>query len=272
MRKIHFLFFSPKHQVFAALPACCFIFCSILFFGEIASAQTLNIKKYNCRLSKDDTETINRIARYEATFYDAVFDTNKNDSLNININVFGRKADFGKTPDGAGALHVYSDGYYLAKTGDVFVLKTDHVNSALLHEISHAFLHQNIKLPSKWFDEGLATYFGSLIVQDNKIFYTPVSGRIERIRELNDKKLLHLEDFLKSNSRNWGDDKNLISDQYTIAYSIIYFLVKTNLNLVKQMAVGLKSGQTATAIITEIFGSEEFFESRYVNFYKQENQ
>lgn len=272
MPVIRLLTFSPKHPVFTALSALCCTLCLLLFLSKITAAQNLNITKYNCRLSKDDTETINRITHYEATFYDAVFDTNKNDSLNININVFGRKADFEKTPDGAGALHVSSDGYYLAKTGDVFVLKTDHVNSALLHEVSHAFLHLNIKIPPKWFDEGLATYFGSLVVQDNKIFYTPVYGRIERIRELNDKKLLHLEDFLKNNSRNWGDDKNLISDQYTIAYSIIYFLVKTNLNLVKQMAVGLKSGQAATTIIAEIFGDEQFFESRYVNFYKQQNQ
>lgn len=241
-----------------------------LFFSQLASAQILNIQKYKCHLDKEDTETINKIARYEAAFYDAVFDTNKNDSLTININVFGRKADFEKTPDGAGAVHVSSDGYFLESTGDVFVLKTDHVNAALLHEISHAFLHRNINRPPKWFDEGLATYFGSLIVQNNQIFYTPVTGRIQRIAELNKSGLLNLESFVTNNKKNWGDDKNLLSDQYTIAYSIIYFLIKTNLNLVKHVAVGLKNGQTASAIFNEIFGSMDFFKSRYINFYKQQ--
>ncbi len=266
-------YFLPmlKVNVCASLFACCFIILLILFFAENASAQTLNIQKHNCHLSKGDTETINRIAHYEAAFYDAVFDTPKNDSLNININIFGRKEDFKNTPDGTGALHAFSDGYYYEKTGDVFVLKTDHVNDALLHEISHAFLHNNMRKSPKWFDEGLATYFGSLIVEDNKIFYTPVYGRIERIKELIKKRELYLQEFLQNNSRNWGDDQNLISDEYTIAYSVIYFLVKTNLNLVKQMANGLKSGQTTATILTEIFGSPALFESRYTSFYKQQN-
>ena len=194
----------------------------------------------------------------------------KNDSLTINVNVFGRKADFKNTPDGVNSLYFSSDGYYLEKTGDVFVLKTDHVNSALLHEISHAFLHYNIPHPAKWFDEGLATYFGSLIVENNKIYYTPIVERIERIKEMNERRTLHLTDFLQNKSRNWGDDKNMITDQYTIAYSIVYFLVKINLNLVKQLAVELKNGRSATDALTGIFGSMEFFESRYNKFYQQQ--
>ncbi|MVN23439.1 hypothetical protein [Mucilaginibacter arboris] len=262
---------SLKPACYAVFTAAFFVFWLSIFSSTAASAQILNIQKFNCRLSKDDTETFTKIARYEAAFYDAVFETSVNDSLTININVFGRKDDFKKTPDGENAMHVSSDGYYLEKTGDVFVLKTDHANSTLLHEISHAFLHHNIKRPPKWFDEGLATYFGSLIVQDDKIFYTPVTGRIERIRELNEQGLLHLSDFLKNNTRNWGDDKKTITDQYTIAYSVIYFLVKTNLNLIKHLAVELKNGQATTASLAEMFGSMEFFENRYNNFYKQQH-
>jgi len=255
----------------AAFPFCFFICCLTLVCTQQTSAQILNIQKYNCRLSKEDLETLDKIAHYEAAFYNAVFENSENDSLKINITILGRKNDFKKTPDGLNALSVSSDGYYSEKTGEIFLLKTDHVNSALLHELSHAFLHHNIKNMPKWFDEGLATYFGSLIVQDNQIFYTPIVGRIERIQELNEKKLLNLADFVQNAGRNWGNDKKQITDQYTIAYSIIYFLVKTNLNLIKHLAVRLKSGQTATAALTEIFGSMPFFESRYTDFYKQQN-
>lgn len=248
----------------------CFVFLLLLFFSQVTAAQILHIKKYHCSLSKEDTETINKVVRYEAAFYNAVFDTSKNDSLSININLFGRESEFKQTPDGLNVLHVSSDGYYMEDSGDVFLLKTDHVDIALLHEVSHAFLHQNFKHPPQWFDEGLATYFGSLIVQDKQIFYTPVSGRIERIRELNDQKLLNLGNFLNSD-RIWAGNKNQVSDQYTIAYGIIYFLVKTNLNLIKQLAVELKEGRPVTTVFAEMFGSFELFQSRYISFYKQQN-
>lgn len=260
-----------KTITYTHIPCCVFVYCFFLVCTQNTSAQILNIQKYNCRLSQEDTETINKIAHYEAAFYDAVFETNEDDSLKININIFGRKDDFKKTPDGMNALALSSDGFYSAQTGDIFLLKTDHLSAALLHEISHAFLHHHLKQTPKWFDEGLATYFGSLIVQNNQIFYTPVIGRIERIKELQEKELLNLPVFLQNSSRNWGNDKKQITDEYTIAYSIIYFLVKTNLNLVKHLAVRIKSGQTTTAALTEIFGSMDFFESRYTNFYKQQN-
>lgn len=259
-----------KHN-FCVLLSGSFTFILILFLSRISTAQTLNIKKQNCHLSKEDTATIDKIARYEAAFYNAVFETAKNDSLNINIYVFGRKADFKETPDGENALHVSGDGYYWEKTGAVYLLKTDHVNEALLHEISHVFLHYNFNQPPKWFDEGLATYFGSLIVEDKQIFYTPVVGRIERIKELVSNRSLNLEDFLNNNNRNWGDDINRITDKYTVAYSIIYFLVKTNLNLVKQLADGLKAGKPSSTVLAECFGSMGDFESRFSGFYKQQN-
>ena len=261
-------FFST--QKFIACAACLTLLL-ILFCSLFTSAQILNIKKYHCRLSKEDTELISTIARYEADFYNAVFQTSKNDSLAINIHIFGRKADFKQTPDGAGVLHVSADGYYMENTGDIFMLKTDHVNSALLHELSHAFLHRNTSNPPKWFDEGLATYFSSLIVQDKQIFYTPVTGRIERILEMSSNHLLNLTNFLNNNNSNWGNDQKQISDQYTIAYSIIYFLVKTNLNLVKHLADELKAGRASAAVLAEMFGGFVFFESRYNSFYKEQN-
>lgn len=245
--------------------------CFLLINAETASAQTFKIIKVHCQLSREDTATIYKIARYEAAFYNAVFETTKNDSVTINIHVFGRKADFKQTPDGENSLHVFADGYYLDKTGEIFVLKTEHVNSALLHEISHAFLHLNLKNPPKWFDEGLATYFGSLIVENNQIFYTPVVGRIERIKEMIARKEFDLNDFLQYNNQNWSFNHQAITDKYTIAYSIIYFMVKTNLNLIKQMADGLKNGQTANEVFAEIFGSSEGFTNRYNNFYQQQN-
>lgn len=253
--------------------AYCKFVVTLIFLSSAqkSSAQTLSIQKIHCSLNKDDAATIEKIAHYEADFYNAVFDTEKNDSLKINVHVFGRKEEFRQTPNGDNALHIFSDGYYLAKTGDVFVLKTDHVNSALLHEISHAILHQNMGNPPQWFDEGLATYFGSLVVEKNQIFYTPVIGRIERIREMNQKGILNLANYLNTSDKRWTGDETKVSDQYTIAYSIIYFLVKTNLNLAKHLAEELKSGQSAMTVLSQDFGGFEFFQSKYISFYKNEN-
>ncbi|RYE36656.1 MAG: DUF1570 domain-containing protein [Sphingobacteriaceae bacterium] len=242
----------------------------LVFVTENVSAQNFNIEKIHCRLSKEDAASIEKIARYEAAFYNAVFDTQKNDSLKINVHVFGRKQDFKLTPDGENVLHVASDGYYMENTGDVFVLKTEHVNAALLHELSHAFLHHNLRNSPQWFDEGMATYFGSLVVEKDQIFYTPVTGRIERIREMNEKGELHLADFL-NNKKRWFGTINTVTDQYTIAYSLIYFLVKTNLNLVKHLADELKNGQPAIVTLSNDFGGFEFFQSKYISFYKQQN-
>lgn len=248
------------------------VFVSTILFLTVksSSAQNLTIEKIHCRLNKADAASIEKIARYEASFYNAVFDTQKNDSLKINIHVFGRKEDFKQTPDGENVLHVASDGYYMENTGNVFVLKTEHVNGALLHELSHAFLHNNMRNSPQWFDEGLATYFGTLVVEKDKIFYTPVTGRIARIREMNEKGDLHLADFLNNHSRWFGDQKT-VTDQYTIAYSIIYFLVKINLNLVKHLADELKNGQAAITTLSSDFGGFDFFQSKYISFYKQQN-
>ena len=260
--------FHPKKLIrLLWLSGLCFLLANV----ETASAQTFKIIKIHCQLSREDTAAIYKIARYEASFYNAVFDTQKNDSVAINIHVFGRKADFKQTPDGENSLHFFADGYYLEKTGEIFVLKTEHVNSALLHEISHAFLHLNLKNPPKWFDEGLAVYFGSLIVDNNQIFYTPVVGRIERVKEMIAGKQFVPDDFLRYNNQNWGLNHQSITDKYTIAYSIIYFMVKTNLNFIKHMADGLKNGQTANQVFTEIFGSAQGFNNRYTNFYQQQN-
>ena len=247
-------------------------FCLSAFFfcGEKSSAQILKIEKIRCSLSKDDTASIKKIARYEVAFYNAVFETQKNDSLTINVRVYGRKKDFLQTPDGTNAINAGADGYFLAGTHDVYVLKTEHVNSALLHELSHAILHQNITDPPQWFDEGLATYLGSLIVDKNEIFYTPVTGRIERIKEMAEKGTLHLAAFL-NNKIKWAGDKTTYSDQYTIAYSIIYFLVKTNLNLIKNITDGLKIGQAPITTLSRDFNSFQFFQSRYISFYKNQN-
>ncbi|MGI4729651.1 MAG: DUF1570 domain-containing protein [Janthinobacterium lividum] len=248
-----------------------FLSCvALLFTIEKSAAQNLKIEEIHCKLSKEDAASIAKITHYEAAFYNAVFDTQKNDSLKTNIHIFGRKEDFKQTPDGENVLHVSADGYFMEKTGDVFLLKTDHVNSALLHEISHAFLHHNLGNPPQWFDEGLATYFGSLVVEKNQIFYTPETVRIARIREMNQQGNLNLATFL-NNEKRWIGEKNWITDQYTIAYSIVYFLMKTNLNLVKNLADELKNGQSAMTILSQDFGGFDFFQSKYISFYKQQD-
>ncbi|RYY30444.1 MAG: DUF1570 domain-containing protein [Sphingobacteriaceae bacterium] len=243
----------------------------LLFTNSTLTAQNLRIEKIHCSLSKANLASIQKIARYEATFYNAVFDTEKNDSLAIRVRIFGRQEDFKQTPDGENVLHLSSDGYLLANTNQIFVLKSEHVNSVLLHEISHAFLHNNMRNPPQWFDEGLATYFGSLTVEKDKLFYTPITGRIQRIREMNQNGTLKLADFLNKNERRWTGTDSQISDQYTIAYSLIYFLIKTNLNLVKHLADELNNGQSAFTILSQDFGGFEFFQSKYIKFYQQQS-
>ncbi len=257
--------FCLMSKVFFIL--CCFI---IFFCGEKSSAQILKIEKIHCSLNKDDAASVQKIAQYEIEFYNAVFDTQKNDSLKINVRIYGRKKDFLLTPDGENACNAGADGYFLAGTQDVYVLKTEHLNNALLHELSHAILHQNIKNLPQWLDEGLATYLGSLIVDKNEIFYAPITGRIERIKELAEKGDLHLAGFLNNNTR-WKGDKSTYTDQYTIAYSIIYFLVKTNLNLIKNITDGLRQNQPPIDILSRDFNSFQFFQSKYLNFYKNQN-
>ncbi|RYE37170.1 MAG: hypothetical protein EOP42_00590 [Sphingobacteriaceae bacterium] len=255
----------PFKKVLFVLYGFTFFFC-----GEKSSAQILKIEKIRCSLSKDDAASIQKIAQYEIAFYNAVFDTQKNDSLVINVRIYGRKQDFLATPDGTNAYNAGADGYFLAGTHDVYILKTEHVNAALLHELSHAILHQNLVDPPQWLDEGLATYLGSLIVDKNEIYYTPITGRIERIKELADNGTLHLAGFL-NNKAKWAGDKSTYTDQYTIAYSIIYFLVKTNLNLIKNITDGLQQNQAPIVTLSRDFNSFQFFQSKYIDFYKNQN-
>ena len=252
------------------LPVIMLFLC--VFSANNCFSQKINLQTIRCKLDKDDTRTFNRIAAYEADLYNAIFETLKNDSVAINIYLYGHEKDFALTPDGQSTLSAGADGYTMAHTHNIYAMKSDHVNSVLLHEISHVFLHYNMAGPPKWFDEGLATYCGTLVVQDNKIFYTPVTGRIARIKELLDGNELDLKKYLESDGNVWGQDHQHLTDQYTIAYSIIYFLVQTNLNFVKYLAMQLKNGRPATLILADLYADRfDFFLARYKEFYQKQH-
>src|ERR1700760_2113491 len=82
---------------FAAIKPAFYILCfALIFCCSETQAQIFNINTINCRLSAEDMATLNLMGKFEANFYNQVFKTQKNDSVTIEINLYGRHGEYNK--------------------------------------------------------------------------------------------------------------------------------------------------------------------------------
>jgi hypothetical protein len=140
-------------------------------------------------------------------------------------------AEFGIDASATGGMFFWGGGRSGLATW-VEGLSRDQVFSTLQHEGFHQFAHSKLgrELPL-WVNEGLAEYFGSAIVVQDKVRLGIVDAdRVEKLRTaLRQNRALPFDELLHTTSQQWFANMNNGSDrghlQYDQSWSIVHFLI-----------------------------------------------
>jgi hypothetical protein len=233
-----------------------------------AQAQKFNVNTINCKLSKDNWAYLNKIGQFEAKFYNVVFNTTANDTLPIQINLYGKLAEYNQVQKEA-MNTTFIDGFYSPAANRVFVYKSDRFMEILLHESSHNMLQNNMRNSPEWLNEGIATLFGYLIVQNNDIYYNKQQWLIKIVKDQIFTGKFNLSGFFKYRQADWYD-KDARDYLYGVSYCLVYFFVKDDIENLQNVLLLMKQHYTTQAALAKVFGTFERFEKRFTDFYKPE--
>jgi hypothetical protein len=230
-------------------------------------SQKLVVENKDCKLPEKDLKEIKKILNYEAKLYNDLFNTGINDSLEIQVNLFGNKNDFKEAKHRyAGRLHRIN-GFYSTATAQCYVLKGRDYKGVIIHEASHRLLAYNIRSHSRWLTEGLAEFFETLEVQNDEVVFSAQAGRIKRVRDIVTAQRFDLLNFLNKPNSEWREKEN-VPDLYSISYSLVYFMIKKKPNALKQMLLLIDEGQSEWSALEFAYGGFKQFETDYINFYR----
>lgn len=233
-----------------------------------AQAQRFDLNTINCKLNKDDWAHLNQVGQFEAKFYNLVFNTTINDSLPIKINLYGSKNDYNKVQKDA-MNTTFIDGFYSPDIKQMFLYKGDRYMEIMLHETSHNMLHNNLRNPPTWLNEGIATLFGYLVIRNNDIYYATQPTFVHVVKGQIYAHTFNLNSFFTYNQTDWYD-KDKRNYLYSVAYCLVYFFVKDDVENLQNVLLLLKQGYNTQAALAKVFGSFDRFEKRFSDFYKPE--
>lgn len=243
----------------------------ILFFTTNLFAQKLVTNQVDCKLTQIQQEQIAKLAQYEAKIYNGLFDTDLNDSITIFINIFGKAKDYRSAwaQGSKGAPLISNTGYYWPLTNQLYVnLKSDEdFMRVLVHEMSHSFMHHNIKNPPRWFNEGLAEFFESLQIEHDEVYVYIQTERIKAVKYALNNRNIELSKFITLPDKEWSN-KSKMNDLYNTAYSLILFITQYNPVLTQKLVQNLQKGLSSQQAIEQSFGSMEQFEHDYKFYFK----
>jgi hypothetical protein len=243
-----------------------FIYALLLIFSYSAQAQIFHINTINCKLSNADTALLNKMARFEANFYNQVFKTHKNDSVTIDINLYGKRKEYNQIQKDE-MNTTFIDGFYSPMQNKIFLYKGDEYMNALFHESSHNLLRYNYANPPKWLNEGIATLLGYLVeTTDNRILYMPQSRYIRQLKDSIRAHQFNLGDFFRSKNTDWFD-KDKRPMLYATSYCVIYFLINQDKDYLTTILVLMKKGYSTSRAFKETFGSTDNFGQQFYDFY-----
>lgn len=241
------------------------VFLICLSFSLKARAQIIDIEMINSRVSRADLQTIQKIAKFEKDLYNNLFNTKKNDSLVIKVKVMGA-ADYKKVSNKVVALHKTS-GFYDPYMDECVVLRNSKYLQTVIHEMSHCFLMHNLNNAPRWLNEGIAEFCGSMLIENEQVSYAPDAYKIKVVRDMVQQSPIKLKPNMSVPNSAWSD-LNQRSTLYSISYSVVYFLIKKNPNLLKQILLMMKEGQSAVDAIEYTYGGFTKFEQDYNAFYR----
>jgi len=248
-----------------------FIF-SILLFSVInlyCFSQKLVIENEGCRVPAADREKIEKILKYEAVFYNNLFNTTKNDTLTVKVNLYGSNAAYHNAQGSSSkALH-RTYGFYSPATDQCYVLKNSSYTATIIHEASHFFLQHNLPNNSRFLTEGIAEFFETLDVDDTgQIVFSQQEYRVKMVKSISQGLSFKLSDYLYVPDQQWGE-KDQTQNLYSIAYSVVYYLMKKNPSILKQMLIYMQEGQSFEKAIEYSYGGYKNFESEYTYYYRK---
>lgn len=239
-------------------------FLSFLFISP-AFSQKLIINEIGFKLKEEERNSILMLAQYEAKLFNGLFDTEINDSLTITLNLYAKSKDYNKILKEAG---IHNPGFYSPKLKQVFMLYQgiDHIGTTL-HEMSHAFLHNNMKNPPKWLNEGLAMFFSTLSVVQNNVQVSTLPHHIKYVKDQIASNNINLYEFLNRGNSSWAGKTNQ-EYMYPVSYSVVFYMISNNPEMMKKVISELKNKNNIETIFNAIYGGVDRFESNYRFFYK----
>lgn len=240
---------------------------TLLLFAKTTFSQYLTIKPINCNISESEHKKIEKLLNYERMFFNEIFATEINIDVPITINIFGKAKDF-KALKLQSHAPKSADGFYSSVLNQAFLYKNSDFISICLHEASHCLMESNFKRPPRWLNEGLAEFFETFDIDNNGDLYSsPQEGRLNSIKSgIALKDSTRLKTFFKLNGSDFYTEG--ITDNYSTAYSIIYFFIKSrNSEALKNIIRLIKIGITSENAIIKTFGNFKDFEEGYNRFY-----
>jgi hypothetical protein len=243
-----------------------FLLSLLLVVFHPAKAQLFHINTINCKLSSEDEALLNRMGKFEAAFYNQVFGTQKNDSVTIDINLYGRHGEYKQVQKEA--MHTtFIDGFYSHKENKIFMYKSGDYMKTLFHETSHNILRYNYPNAPQWLNEGIATLLGYLVeTTDNRVLYVPQAGFVRQVKDSIRARKFDMNNFFRYKSTDWFDEGKRPM-LYATSYSIIYFLVNQDKDYLAQILVLMKKGASTYNAFKTAFGSVEEFQNQFYIFY-----
>ena len=208
------------------------------------------------------------LAEYEAKVYNELFNTSRNDTLLLRVNVFARYSKYKKACKKAGSKFIPSSGMYYPNLKQCFVYKHPEFKKTVIHEMGHGFMHHNMMNPPRWLNEGISEFFESLTIVNGKITVSQQSRRVSNVATLLKEGNLDLSEFLKSGQNKWAD-KSSMNEMYNIAYSLVFYIMKTNPDNLTKLVSLLQKKRNSIAAIESVFGSFDNFVPGYTKFYSE---
>jgi hypothetical protein len=237
-----------------------------LLLAKASNAQSYHIDYIHSSLNDKDLALLNRMAKFEAMFYNQVFQTTKNDSLIISVNLYGRHGEYNDVQKGE--IHTtFIDGFYMGKENKIYLYKSGHYMETLFHETSHNFLRNNYPNAPRWLSEGIATLLGYLVeTTDDRVLYMPQRNLIRQVRDSIRTYHFSLDNYFGYKDADWfSQDKRLML--YAGAYSIVFFLVNQEKDHLAPILVSMQHGYSSQAAFKKEFGSIENFTRQFYGYY-----
>lgn len=243
-----------------------FLFSFCLLLAKLSSAQTYHIEYIHSNLNDKDLALLNRVAKFQAAFYNQVFQTTKNDSITINVNLYGRHGEYKDVQKGE--IHTtFIDGFYMGNENKIYLYKSDRYMQTLFHETSHNFLRNNYPNAPKWLNEGMATLLGYLVeTTDDHVLYVPQRNMIKQVRDSIRAYHFSFNDYFSYRDADWFSEAKRPM-LYAGAYCLVLFLINQDKDHLTPILVSMKKGLSTQAALKKEFGTIDDFSKQFYAYY-----
>jgi hypothetical protein len=257
----------PHHSAYAVI--CRYVLVLAMLLTPMATrAQIIKINTINSALSDESRAYFGKIAAFEVKFYNTVFETQKNDSCLVVINLFGKQKEYNVVQERA-MNTTFIDGFYSPSKNMIFLYKSDQYMNTLIHETSHCILENNFKNSPNWLNEGVATLFGNLVIQNGQVYYSRNLPHINFVKDMIYDGKFNLRDFFNYLPHDFAD-KDKRPYVYSVSYCIVFFLVNFDVDYLQRTLVLMQQGYSTMDAFANVFGGFDKFEKRFKDFYKPE--